>query len=153
MPNRSTCLTPFFLVYGAEAVIPSDIRHDSPRVTAYIEADNEEARQNSLDVLDEKRELAASKSEIYQQDLGRYHSRRIKTRNFQEGDLVLLLRQKNVGKHKLTQSWEGPFVVSKNLYNESYYLIDIRADFHAQVRRRDPQAVEYRPAPSILYLV
>src|SRR4051812_22038550 len=87
MPNRSTCLTPFFLVYGAEAVIPSDVRHDSPRVTAYIEADNEEARQNSLDVLDEERELAASKSAIYQQDLRRYHSRLIKTQTFSRGGL------------------------------------------------------------------
>ena len=32
-PNRSTGYTPFFLVYGAEAVIPADIEHDSPRVS------------------------------------------------------------------------------------------------------------------------
>src|SRR4051812_33794742 len=68
-PGRSTDYTPFFLVYGAEAVLPSDIHHDSPRVTAYVEADNERARQNSLDILDEERELAAAKSAIYQQDL------------------------------------------------------------------------------------
>src|SRR4051812_48005245 len=35
-PIRSTGYTPFFLVYGAEAVLPSDIRHDSPRVAAYV---------------------------------------------------------------------------------------------------------------------
>ena len=35
-PNRSTGYTPFFMVYGAEAVLPSDIRHDSPRVKAYV---------------------------------------------------------------------------------------------------------------------
>ena len=29
-PNRSTGFTPFFLVYGAEAVIPTDIEFDSP---------------------------------------------------------------------------------------------------------------------------
>ena len=29
---------------GAEAVLPSDIRHDSPRVAAYVEAVNEKAR-------------------------------------------------------------------------------------------------------------
>ena len=39
MPNRSTSYTPFFMVYGAEAVLPSDIRHNSPRVAAYVEAD------------------------------------------------------------------------------------------------------------------
>ena len=34
-PNKSTGFTPFFLVYGAEAVIPTDIEFDSPRVTMY----------------------------------------------------------------------------------------------------------------------
>ena len=35
-PNRSTGFTPFFMVYGAEAILPSDIRHDSLRVTTYV---------------------------------------------------------------------------------------------------------------------
>ena len=77
------------MVYGAEAVLPSDIRHDSPRVTAYVEAENEKARQESLDLLDEQCDLAAACSAIYLQDLRCYHSRRVKTRTFQEGDLVL----------------------------------------------------------------
>ena len=64
-PNRYTGYTPFFMVYGAEAVLPSDIRHDSPRVAAYVEADNEHARQNGLDLLDEQRDLAAARSVIY----------------------------------------------------------------------------------------
>ena len=54
-PNRSMGYTPFFMVYGAEAVLPSDIRHDSPRVAAYVEADNEKARQDAIDLLDEER--------------------------------------------------------------------------------------------------
>ena len=29
-PNKSTGFTPFFLVYGAEAIIPMDIEFDSP---------------------------------------------------------------------------------------------------------------------------
>ena len=43
-PNRSTGYTPFFMVYGAEVVLHSDMRHDSPHVAAYVEADNEKAR-------------------------------------------------------------------------------------------------------------
>ena len=73
--NRSTGYTPFFMVYEAEAVLPSDIRHDSPRVAAYVEADNERARQDALDLLDKKRDIAAARLAIYQQDLRRYHSR------------------------------------------------------------------------------
>ena len=73
--NKSTGYTPFFMVYGAEAVLPSDIRHDSPCVAAYVEADNEKACQDSLDLLDEERDLAVARSAIYQQDLRRYQSR------------------------------------------------------------------------------
>ena len=90
------------MVYGAEAVLPSDIRHDSPRVAAYVEADNEQARQDALDLLDEKRDLAASRSAIYQQDLRRYHNHRVKSRTFQEGDLVLRLIQDQTDAHKLS---------------------------------------------------
>src|SRR3954464_1411117 len=36
-PNRSTGFTPFFLVYGSEAIIPSDIEFDSPRHAIYTE--------------------------------------------------------------------------------------------------------------------
>ena len=114
------------MVYGAEAVLPSDIRHDSPRVAAYVESNNEQARQDALDLLDEKRDLAAARSAIYQQDLRRYHSRRVKCRTFQEGDLVLRLIQDQSDMHKLSPPWEGPFVVSKSLNNGSYYLIDVR---------------------------
>ena len=42
-PNRSIGYTSFFLVYGAEDVLPSDIHHDSPRVVAYVEVANEKA--------------------------------------------------------------------------------------------------------------
>ena len=114
------------MVYGAEAVLPSDIHHDSPRVAAYVEADNEKARREALDLLDEERDIAAVRSMIYQQDLHHYHSRRVRTRTFQEGDLVLWLIQDQIDMHKLCPPWEGPFVVSKNLHNGSYYLIDVR---------------------------
>ena len=95
-------------------------------MAAYVETDNEQARQDALDLLDEQRDVAAARSAIYQQDLRRYHSRRVKSWVFQEGDLVLRLIQDQTDAHKLSPPWEGPFVVSKNLHNGSYYLIDIR---------------------------
>ena len=60
MLHNTEGYTPFFMVYGAEVVLPSDIRHDSPRVAAYVEADNEQARQDALDLLDEQRDVAAA---------------------------------------------------------------------------------------------
>ena len=101
-------------------VLPSDIYHDSPHVAAYVEADNEKARQVALDLLDEERNLAAARSAIYQQDPRRHHSRRVNFRTFQEGDLLLRLIQDQTDMHKLSPPWEGPFVASKNLNNGSY---------------------------------
>jgi hypothetical protein len=74
-PNRSIGLTPFFLVYEAEAILPSDVPYDSPRVEAYKEEDAEKSKQLSVDLLEEERDLAAQQSSIYQQNLRRYHSR------------------------------------------------------------------------------
>jgi hypothetical protein len=123
-PNRSTGYTPFFMVYGAEAVLPTDIQYDSPRVAMYTELEAKEARENDVDLLEEARELALSRSTIYQQNLRRYHSRKVHPRVFREGDLVLRLIQRTAGMHKLSPPWEGPFIVSKALHNDSYYLID-----------------------------
>ncbi|XP_024313455.1 uncharacterized protein LOC112270039 [Brachypodium distachyon] len=101
-PNRSTGYTSFFLVYGAEAVLPADIEHDCPRVTMYTKAEVKEARENDVNLLEESRELALSRSAIYQQHLRRYHSRRVNQRVFQKGDLVLRLVQRTAGMHKLS---------------------------------------------------
>ena len=78
MPNRSTGFTPFFLVYGSEAVIPIDVEYDSPRVAMYTEAEAREAREDDVDLLEEARLLALSRSAIYQQGLRHYHSKKIK---------------------------------------------------------------------------
>ena len=43
---------------------------------------------------------------------------------FREGDLVLRRIQKSAGQHKLSSPWEGPFVISRALKNNAYYLID-----------------------------
>ena len=77
-------------------------------------------------MLDEECDLVAARSAIYQQDLSRYHSHWIKTRTFQEGDLMLRLIQDQTDMHKLSPPWEGPFMVNKNLHSGLYYLIDIR---------------------------
>jgi hypothetical protein len=62
-------------VYGAEAILPSDVRYDSPRVEAYKEEDAEKSRQLLVDLLEEERDLAVHQSAIYQQNLCHCHSR------------------------------------------------------------------------------
>jgi transposase InsO family protein len=65
-PNRSTGYTPFFLVYGEEAVLPTDIMYDAPRVVLYTEEEAKEAREDDVDLPEEAREQALSRTAIYQ---------------------------------------------------------------------------------------
>ena len=81
-PNRSTGYTPYFMVYGAEAILPSDIPHDAPRVASYDEDDAQESRRLDVDLLEEERVLACQRSAIYQQKLRSYHSRRVRHHSF-----------------------------------------------------------------------
>jgi hypothetical protein len=101
-PNRSVGFTPFFLVYGAEAVLPTDIEFDAPRVVQYMEKQVKEAREDGVDLLEQGREQALARSALYQQQLRQYHSRKICPLTFREGDLVLQLVQNTKGMHKLS---------------------------------------------------
>jgi hypothetical protein len=67
-----------------------------------------------------------ARSALYQQQLRRYHSRKIRLLVFREGDLVLRLIKNTKGMHKLSSPWEGPFIVSRVLGNGVYYLVDVQ---------------------------
>ena len=123
-PNRSTGFTPFFLTFGAEAVLPTDLDYGSPRVSSYNEARADEAQQDSIDQLEEARDVALLRSAKYQQGLRRHHSRRVRSRSFSIGDLVLRKVQTNKGRHKLSPPWEGPYTVAQLLRPGAYRLRD-----------------------------
>ena len=55
------------MVYSIEAVLPCDIIHDSPRVRMYKEREAELDGQDSLDALEEERDVAKARSAFYQQ--------------------------------------------------------------------------------------
>ena len=52
---------------------------------------------------------------------------------------MLRLIQRTAGQHKLSAPWEGPFIISKVLGNDSYYLIDAQKP---QARKRDDSGKE-----------
>jgi transposase InsO family protein len=65
-PRRATGFTPFFLVYGAEAVFPTNLEYGSLKVKGYDENANQRAREDSLDQLDEARTVALMHPTRYQ---------------------------------------------------------------------------------------
>jgi hypothetical protein len=102
MPSRATGFTPFFLVYWVEAILPTDLEYGSPRTRAYDDQSNQTSREDSLDQLEEARDMALLHSARYQQSQRRYHARGVRSRDLQVGDVVLWLRQDAQGRHKLT---------------------------------------------------
>jgi hypothetical protein len=77
-PNVATQETPFFLVHGAEAVLPVEITHEDPRIATYDETNSTEALQDDVDALDEARDVALTRAMQYQQNLRNYHSSRVR---------------------------------------------------------------------------
>ena len=66
------------MVYGAEAVLPTDLNYRAPRVLAYDEAKVKKDQQDAVDQVDEARETTLLRSARYQQALRRYHNKNVR---------------------------------------------------------------------------
>ena len=79
------------MVYGFEAILPTDLDYGAPRVKAYDEQGAEASLEDAMDQLDEARDVGLLRSEKYQQALRRYYSRQVWGQAFNVRDLVLCL--------------------------------------------------------------
>jgi hypothetical protein len=77
MSNRSTNSTPFFMVYGAEAVLPTELQYEFPRVRANQLNMAEKAQKETIDPLKESRDITITRSAGSQHALQRYHAHRV----------------------------------------------------------------------------
>jgi transposase len=114
--------SPFFLVYGSEAVLPTDVAFGAPCIQHYEEGTTEETRKVDLDSIEEHRVAALMRLTRYEQQLRRYHDRNVRERSFNVGDLVLRHIQSTKGMHKLSAPWEGPFIVMEVVSPSIYRL-------------------------------
>jgi transposase InsO family protein len=81
--------TPFFMVYGLEAVLRADLIFGAPRLTFESIAKAEATGLEDIDVLEEERLNTVIQSARYQQTLRRYHDKAVRHQSFAVGDLVL----------------------------------------------------------------
>ena len=91
--------------------MPAELLHRSPRVVAYSEAESNTVLEDDMDALDEARDAVLSRTAVYQQSLRNYHSRRMRHRPLEKGNLVLKLNQK--GHLKFESPWEGPYIIDE----------------------------------------
>jgi hypothetical protein len=121
-PTKPTGQSPYFLVYGSEAILPADIMWESLVVEQYDEGIFEDSRRVDIDGLEEARCAALVYSARYLEGIRRYHDRNVKERSLNVGDLVLRRIQNTEGLHKPSSPWEGPFTVAKVTGPGSYRL-------------------------------
>jgi transposase InsO family protein len=64
-PSKPAGQSPYFLVYGSEAILPADVMWDSPAVEQYDEGVSEDSRRVDIDELEEARCAALVQSARY----------------------------------------------------------------------------------------
>jgi hypothetical protein len=120
--SKPTGQSPYFLVYGSEAILPANVMWDSPVVEQYDEGISEDSRRVDIDGLEEAHCTALVQLARYLEGIRHYHDHNVKERSFNIGDLVLCRIQNTEGLHKLSSPWEGPFIVAKVTGPGSYRL-------------------------------
>jgi hypothetical protein len=91
-PSQVTGFTPFFMVYGSEAILSTNLEYGAPRVRAYDDQGNQASLEDTMDQLEEARDIALLHSAKYHQALRWYHHHRVRGQAFSIRDLVLCLR-------------------------------------------------------------
>ena len=100
----------------------------TPRVSHPDPALTEELRRADLALIEELRAPTAIRLASYQQKMSTHYNRKVRTREFAVGDLVLreaTLATKNPTEGKLAAKWEGPHIVKARPQLGTYQLQDM----------------------------
>jgi hypothetical protein len=87
-------------------------------------------RRIQISELDELRLKAYENASIYKERIKSWYDKRLKKKEFKEGDKVLLYnsRFKTFGKGKLQSKWDRPYVVHSVFSNRAVTIMDINGN-------------------------
>ncbi|GJZ32821.1 reverse transcriptase domain-containing protein, partial [Tanacetum coccineum] len=116
--------TPFFLTYGTEAVIPTEIGMPTYRTTVVDVVHNDEELRLNMDLLEERRERAAIREAKAKLKMTMYYNARVRGVTFRPGDIVYRSNEAShaVDGGKLGPKWERPYEVTEALGDGAYRL-------------------------------
>ena len=116
------------MTYGVEAIIPLEVGFPTLWSQAFVSRNNDQTLAKDLDLVEERRELASIQLTKYQGELSRQHQKKVRTRGFQVGDMVLCKVVGNTREHTdgmLGPNWEGPYKVVAVGGTRAYRLQDM----------------------------
>ncbi|GJV24844.1 reverse transcriptase domain-containing protein [Tanacetum coccineum] len=130
MKKTSNGETPFSLTYGTEAVIPAEIGMPTHRTSSVNEKTNDQELRLNLNLLEERREIAAIREARYKQQVEKYYNKKVRHVQFKVGEFVLrrneVSRAANTG--KLGPTWEGPYKVIQAFQSGAYKLSNMEGE-------------------------
>eukprot|EP00253_Pinus_taeda_P009102 PITA_09102 len=127
----SICSSPFKLVYGKEAVLPTNLILPSLALVQFIEEtpSSLQLRHDQILKLEEEREKSKTIHAKHQQIIkASFDSTSFGSKKFQVGDLVLKWDKahEEKGKHtKFQKMWLGPFQICEKLGHSTFMLQDL----------------------------
>jgi hypothetical protein len=126
--HGATKASPYQLVYGHDVVLPWELRAGSRRTSLQdqLSADDYSAMMEKLEDLVGNRLRALENIEKNKRRVARWYNKKVKGKDFVEGDLVwkliLLIGSRDPKYGKWSPNWEGPYRISQCVPGNAYIL-------------------------------
>lgn len=130
--RTSTGETPFYLVYGMEAVLPIEVKISSLRILTDVKHEEVEwvqMRLDKLNLIEEKRMTYLFHDQLYQKQMKRALDKKVRPRNLQVGDQMLkkILPIHTNSRSKWTPNYERPYSVT-NVFSGGALILSTMDD-------------------------
>jgi hypothetical protein len=128
-PHGATQTSPYELVYGHHAILPWEMYSDSRRVVLQKDLSSKDYNDLMMDELEDLHMIclrALENIEKNKMQVAKYYNKKVKVKQFAEGDLVWKALLPTGTKYstfgKWSPNWEGPFRVVRCTLGNAYIL-------------------------------
>ena len=124
-------LTPFQMVYGKTCHLPVEMEHKALWALKLLNFDSNlagEKRMTQIHELEEMRLNAYHSNKLYKEKVKFFHDKKIRQKDFKEGQLVLLFNSRlRLFPGKLKSKWSGPFLIKEVKHFGAIVVEDLKS--------------------------